>query len=125
MSFTLSPRFTACLAAVVLSIVVVDSDALPRSQENAESNAGTNCSWDCKVVDSTFGLEMKALISEFRLISLQLNCDQQVDEKCVNQTYLQNSSIKRAALWTWLTGENPSHGGQNMSQHSFIKSNYW
>ena len=123
MSFTLSPCFTACLAAVVLSIAVVDSDALPRSQANAESNAGTKCSWDCKVVDSTFGLEMKALISEFRLISLQLKHNQQVNEKCVNQTDLQNFSL--AELWIWLTGDIPSHGGQNMSQHSFNKSNYW
>ena len=125
MSFTFCPRFTACLAAVLLSIAVADSAALPRSQADAENNAGTNCAWDCKVVDSTFGLELKALISEFRLISLQLNCDQQVDEKCVKQKDLQNSSIKLAALWTWLTGDNPSQGGQNMSEHSFIKSNYW
>ena len=118
------PRFTACLVAVLLSIAVVDSDALPRSQANAESNDGTNCTWDCKVVDSTFGLQMKTLISEFRLISLQLKHDQQVDEKCVNQTDLQNLSIKLADLWTWLTGDNPSHGGQNISQHSFIR-NYW
>lgn len=124
MSFTFSPHFTAFLAAVLLSIAVGDSDALPGSQANAASNAGTNCAWDCKVVDSTFGLEMKVLFSEFRLISLQLKHDQQVDEKCVNQTDLKNSSIKLAALWTWLTGDNPSHGGQNMSQHSLIKSNY-
>ena len=71
-----------------------------------------------------FGLEMKVLFSEFRLISLQLKHDQQVDEKCVNQTDLKNSSVKLAALWTWLTGDNPSHGGQNMSQHSLIKSDY-
>ena len=125
MSFAFSPHFTACLAALLLSIAVADWDALPGSQANAVSNAGTNCAWDCKVVDSTFGLEMKAHISQFRLISLQLNCDQQVDEKCVNQTDLQNSSIKLAALWTWLTGDNPRQGGQNMSEHSFIKSNYW
>ena len=124
MSFTFSPQFTAFLAAVLLSIVVADSDALPGSQANAASNAGTNCAWDCKVVDSTFGFEMKVLISEFRLISLQLKHDQQVDEKCVNQTDLKNSSIKLADLWTWLTGDNPSQGGQNMSQHSLIKSNY-
>ena len=66
---------------------------------------------------------MKALISEFRLISLQLKHGQQVNEKCVNQTDLQNSSL--AELWIWLTGDIPSHGGQNMSQHSFNKSNYW
>ena len=124
MSFTFSPHFTAFIAAVLLSIAVADSDALPGSQANVASNAGTNCAWDCKVVDSTFGLEMKVLISEFRLISLQLKHDQQVDEKCVNQTDLKNSSIKLAALWTWLTGDNPSQGAQNMSQHSFIKSNY-
>lgn len=124
MSFTFSPHFTAFLAAVLLFIAVGDSDALPGSQANAASNAGTNCAWDCKVVDSTFGLEMKVLFSEFRLISLQLKHDQQVDEKCVNQTDRKNSSIKLADLWTWLTGDNPSQGGQNMSQHSLIKSNY-
>ena len=123
MSFAFPPRFTACLAAVVLSIAVADSDALPGSQANVASNAGTNCAWDCKVVDSTFGLEMKVLISEFRLISLQLKHDQQVNEKCVNQTDLHNSSL--AELWIWLTGDIPSHGGQNMSQHSVNKSNYW
>ena len=125
MTFAFSPRFTACLAAVLLSIAVADSDALPRSQANVVNNAGTNCAWNCKVVDSKFGLEMKALISEFRLISLQLKHDQQVDEKCVNQTDILNSSTKLADLWTWLTGHNLSHDGQNMSQHSFIKSNYW
>ena len=125
MTFAFSPLFTACLAAVLLSIAVADSDALPRSQANAVNIAGTNCAWDCKVVDSTFGLEMKALISEFRLISLQLRYEQQVDEKCVNQTDIQNSPVKLADLWTCLTGNNLSHDGQNMSQHSFIKSNYW
>ena len=125
MTFAFCPCFTTCLAAVLLSIAVADSDALPRSQASAMNNAGTNCAWDCKVVDSTFGLEMKALISEFRLISLQLKYDQQVDENCLNQTDIQNSSIKLADLWTCLTGDNLSHGGQNMSQHSFIKSNYW
>ena len=123
MSFTFPPRFTSCLAAVVLSIAVADSDALPGSQANAASNAETNCAWDCKVVDSTFGLEMKVLISEFRLISLQLKHDQQVNEKCLNQTDLHNSSL--AELWIWLTGDIPSHGGRNMSQQSFNKSNNW
>ena len=125
MTFAFSPCFTACLAAVLLSIAVADSNALPRSQANAVNNAGTNCTWDCKVVDSTFGLQMKELISEFRLISLQLKYDQQVDEKCVNQTDKQNSSIKLADVWTCLTGDNPSYGSQNMTQHSFNKSNYW
>ena len=125
MTFAFSPCFTICLAAVLLSIAVADSDTLPRSQADAVNNAGTNCAWDCKVVDSTFGLQMKALISEFRLISLQLRYEQQVDEKCVNQTDIQNSPVKLADLWTCLTGNNLSHDGQNMSQHSFIKSNYW
>ena len=112
MTFAFSPRFTACLAAVLLSIAVADSDALPRSQANVVNNAGTNCAWDCKVADSKFGLEMKALISEFRLISLQLKHDQQVDEKCVNQTDILNSSTKLADLWTWLTGHTLSHDGK-------------
>ena len=123
MTFAFFPCFTTCLAAVLLSIAVTDSDALPQSQANAMNNAGANCAWDCKVVDSTFGLQMKELISEFRLISLQLKYDQQVDEKCVNQTDIQNSSIKLADLWACLTGHNPSYGGQNMTQHSFNKSN--
>ena len=39
-------------------------------------------------------------------------------KKCLNQTDANNSSIKLAELWTWWTGDNPSHGGQNMSHPS-------
>lgn len=124
MAFAVFASLIACSAAVIFSMGTSDSDALSRSQANAANNSGTTCAWDCNVVSSTFGLEMKALIFKFRLITLQLKYDQQEAKQCLNQTSLQrNSSI--AELWIWLTGNKPSHDGQNWSLHFFNKSNNW
>ena len=125
MAFAVFASLIAYSAAVFFSIGTSDSDALSRSQANAANNSGTRCAWDCNVVSSTFGLEMKALISKFRLITLQLKYDQQEAKQCLNQTSLQrNASI--AELWIWLTGDKPSHDGQNRSLHFFNKSkNCW
>ena len=124
MAIAVFASLIACSTAVFFSIGTSDSDALSRSQANAANNSGTRCAWDCNVVSSTFGLEMKALISKFRLITLQLKYDQQEAKQCLNQTSLQrNSSI--AELWIWLTGDKPSHDGQNRSLHFFNKSNNW
>ena len=125
MVFAVFVRLIACLAAVFLSIGATDSpaDASTRSHANAASIAETICAWDCNVINknSKFGSEMKALISKFRLITVQLKCDQQEDEKCLN--HRRNSS--QAELWIWLTRDILSQGGQNMSQQSFNNSNNW
>ena len=127
MAFAFFIRLTACLVAVVLLIVAAETGVSPGSKANVARHAEKSCVWDCKVVDSKFGLEMKTLISEFRLITVQLNYEHQEDKKCLNQRNLQNSNIKPAELWTWLTGEIPSHGGQNVTQYSFnvSESNSW
>ena len=127
MAFTFFIRLTACLVAVVLLIVAAETSVSLRSKANVARHAEKSCVWDCKVVDSKFGLEMKTLISEFRLITVQLNYEHQEDKKCLNQRNLQNSTIKPAEIWTWLTGEIPSHGGQNVTQYSFnvSESNSW
>ena len=52
MAFAVFVHLIACLAVVLLPIAV-----------DAESNAGTNCAWDCNIIDPKFGLEMKVLIS--------------------------------------------------------------
>ena len=123
MAFAVFASLIACSAAVFLSIGAIDSDALSRSQANAAINAETRCAWDCNVINSKFVLEMKALIAKFRLIVVQLKYDQHEDEKCLKQTDLPNSWP--AELWTWLTGDIPSHEEQKMSQQSFKKSNNW
>ena len=123
MAFAVFTCLIACSAAVFLSIRAIDSDALSRSQADAAINAETRCAWDCNAINSKFGLEMKALIAKFRLMTVQLKCDQHEDEKCLKQTGLQNSSL--AELWTWLTGDIPSHEEQNVSQQSFNNSNNW
>ena len=124
MAFAVFVHLIACLAVVLLPITFADSDASSTSQAHAESNAGTNCTWDCNILNPKFGLEMKALISEFKVITVKLKYEQQEKKQCLNQTDLQRIS-SLAELWIWLTGDNASHGGQNMSQHSFNKSNNW
>lgn len=117
MAFAFFIRLTACLVAVVLLIVAAESGvSFIRSKANVARQAEKSCVWDCKVVDSKFGLEMKTLISEFRLITVQLNYEHQEDKKCLNQKNLQNSTVKPAEIWSWLTGDIPSYGGQNITQ---------
>ena len=124
MAFAVFVHLIACLAVVLLPIAVDDSDASSPSQANAESNAGTNCAWDCNIIDPKFGLEMKVLISEFKIVTVQLKYEQQEEKQCSHLTDLKrNSSL--AGFWIWQTCNIPSHGGQNMSQHSFNKSNNW
>ena len=124
MAFAVFVHLIARLAVVLLPIAVDDSDASSPSQANAESNAGTNCAWDCNIIDPKFGLEMKVLISEYKIVTVQLKYEQQEEKQCSHLTDLKrNSSL--AGFWIWQTCNIPSHGGQNMSQHSFNKSNNW
>ena len=124
MAFAVFVHLIACLAVILLPIAVDDSDASSPSQANAESNTGTKCAWDCNIIDPKFGLEMKALISEFKIVTVQLKYEQQEQKQCSNQTDLKRNSSP-AEFWIWQTCHIPSHGGQNMSQHSFNKSNNW
>ena len=124
MVFAVFVHLIACLAVVLLPIAVDDSDASSPSQANAESNAGTKCAWDCNIIDPELGLEMKALISQFKIVTVRLKYEQPEEKQCSNHTDLKrNSSL--AEFWIWQTCHIPSHGGQNMSQHSFNKSNNW
>ena len=124
MAFAVFVHLIACLAAALLPIAVDDSDASSPSQANAERNAGTKCAWDCNIIDPNFELEMKALISEVKIVTARLIYEQQEEKQCSNQTDLRrNSSL--AEFWIWQTCHIPSHGGQNMSQHSFNKSDNW
>ena len=124
MGFAVFVHLIACLAVVLLPIAVDDSHASLPSQANAESNAGTNCAWDCNIIDPKFGLEMKVLISEFKIVTVQLKVEQQEEKQCSHLTDLKrNSSL--AGFWIWQTCNIPSHGEQNMSQHYFNKSNNW
>ena len=68
MAFAVFVHLIACLAAALLPIAVDDSDASSPSQANAERNAGTKCAWDCNIIDPNFELEMKALISEVKIV---------------------------------------------------------
>lgn len=74
------------------------------------------CDWDCVVVDSEFGKAMKKLISEYRLVTLDLTFEQRVDQKCLNQTNLYNST-KPADIWTWLSDDSDIRG-KNMTKQS-------
>lgn len=124
MAFAVFVHLIACLAVILLPIAVDNSDASSPSQANAESNTGTKCAWDCNIIDPKFGLEMKALISEFKIVTVQLKYEQQEQKQCSNQTDLKRNSSP-AEFWIWQTCHIPSHGGQNMSQHPFNKSNNW
>ena len=124
MAFAVFVHLIACIAVALLPIAVDDSNASSPSQANAESNTGTKCAWDCNIIDPKFGLEMKALISEFKIVTVQLKYEQQEEKQCSNQTDLKRNSSP-AEFWIWQTCHIPSHGGQNMSQHSFNKSNNW
>ena len=128
MVFAFFIRLTACLVAVVLLIVAAESDvSFIRSKANEARHADKSCVWDCKVVDSNFGLQMKTLISEFRLITVKLNYKHEEDKECLNPKNQQNSTIKPAEIWSWLTGNIPSNGGKNITQYSFnvSESNSW
>ena len=124
MAFAVFVHLIACIAVALLPIAIDDSNASSPSQANAESNAGTKCAWDCNIIDPKLGLEMKAFISEFKIVTVRLKYEQQEEKQCSNQTDLKrNSSL--AGFWIWQTCHIPSHGGQNMSQHYFNKSNNW
>ncbi|KAL9988867.1 hypothetical protein ACROYT_G003358 [Oculina patagonica] len=75
----------------------------------------SRCEWQCVVVDSDFGEDMKKLITEYELITLDLKFEQRVDDKCLNQTHLYNAT-KPASIWTWLTNNNPSRGKNTSRQ---------
>ena len=124
MAFAVFVHLIACIAVALLPIAVDDSNASSPSQANAESITGTKCAWDCNIIDPKFGLEMKALISEFKIVTVQLKYEQQEEKQCSNHTDLKWNSSP-AESWIWQTCHIPSHGGQNMSQHSFNKSNNW
>ena len=124
MAFAVFVHLIACIAVALLLIAVDDSNASSPSQANAESNTGTKCAWDCNIIDPKFGLEMKAFISEFKIVTVQLKYEQQEEKQCSNHTDLKWNSSP-AESWIWQTCHIPSHGGQNMSQHSFNKSNNW
>ena len=68
------------------------------------------------IVDSDFGKDMKKLVTEYSLITMDLAFEQRVDETCLNQTGLYNST-KPADSWTWLT-ENSRSRGKNISKQS-------
>ena len=124
MAFAVFVHLIACIAVALLPIAIDDSNASSPSQANAESNAGTKCAWDCNIIDPKLGLEMKALISEFKIVTVRLKYEQQEEKQCSNQTDLKRNSSP-AEFWIWQTCHIPSHGGQNMSQHYFNKSNNW
>lgn len=85
MVFAFFIRLTACLVAVVLLILAAESDvSFIRSKANEARHADKSCVWDCKVVGSKFGLQMKTLISEFRLITVKLNYEHEEDKECLN-----------------------------------------
>ena len=86
MVFAVFVHLIACLAVVLLPIAVDDSDASSPSQANAESNAGITCAWDCNIIDPKFGLEMKVLISEFKIVTVQLKYEQQEEKQCSHLT---------------------------------------
>lgn len=123
MAFAVCVHLIACIAVALLPIAVDDSDASSPSQAT-QNNTGTKCAWDCNIIDPKFGLEMKALISEFKIVTVQLKYEQQEGKQCSNQTDLKRNSSP-AEFWIWQTCDIPSHGGQNISQHSFNKSNNW
>lgn len=124
MAFAVFVRLIACIAVALLPIAIDDSNASSPSQANAKSNAGTKCAWDCNIIDPKLGLEMKALISEFKIVTVRLKYEQQEEKQCSNHTDLKWNSSP-AESWIWQTCNIPSHGGQNMSQHYFNKSNNW
>ena len=124
MAFAVFVHLIACIAVALLPIAIDDSNASSPSQANAESNAGTKCAWDCNIIDPKLGLEMKALISEFKIVTVRLKYEQQEEKQCSNQTDLKRNSSP-AEFWIWQTCHIPSHGEQNMSQHYFNKSNNW
>ena len=86
-----------------------------QSQSQAKLDHGVNfglngnenkCDWvDCTVEDPKFGQDMKKLLSEYSLVTLDLKFDQRVHEECFNQTNLYNSTIP-AKLWIWLAWNN-------------------
>ena len=71
----------------------------------------SRCDLQCVVVGSNFGKDMKKLITEYRLITLDLKFEQRVDKKCLNQTNVYNVT-KPADIWTWLADnrDNPQKG---------------
>lgn len=72
--------------------------------------------WSCNVSDSNFGWQMKTLLSENRLVSLNIKCEQRVDAKCLNKADFLNS-IKFAEVWTWIGHHDQGKVVRSESKH--------
>ncbi len=70
-------------------------------------NHTSRCNWECVVVNKSndFVTEMKAGLSKYRIVSLDLTLRQYVDDKCLNQTDSYSAS-KLADAWMWSTAVN-------------------
>ena len=79
-----------------------------RHRDNHGFGNGTQCSWNCTVIESDLSEEMKTTIAKNRLIRLVVQFEKKVDDKCVSRTS-RNSSGNATEHWQiWLASKQPT-----------------
>lgn len=92
-----------CLCKATGALSQSLTDTVESSNSDTFGKLTARCSWKCVVVQTTdFVPEMKVLISNYRIVSLDLKLREYVDDSCLNQTDSYSSS-RLAKVWIWST----------------------
>lgn len=84
LSFTVFVVHFACMQADISSAVSEYNGNTLRSYKGSSNN--TKCRWNCKVIDSDFPERWKTAFGKKRLITLVVNYERKVNEKCIQKT---------------------------------------
>ena len=101
----LSHRVLLCFAVLILAAFTCAQAEGPtdynHDQDNNSFDKNTICYWDCTVISSDFPVQTKTDIVTNTLITLVVNYETNVDEKCVNRAsqISSNNAIKHFKLW--------------------------
>lgn len=92
-----------CLCKATGALSQSLTDTVESSNSDTFGKLTARCNWKCVVVQTTdFVPEMKVLISNYRIVSLDLKLREYVDDSCLNQTDSYSSS-RLAKVWIWST----------------------
>ena len=120
LSFAVFVVHFACMQADISSAVSEYNGNTLRSYKGSSNN--TKCRWNCTVIDSDFPERSKTAFDKNRLITLVVNYERKVTEKCIQQTSESNGNTTEY-FQVWLpTNNNLStldHGMQPLFNYIF------
>ena len=93
----------ACMQADTSSAVSEYNGNTLRSKKETSNN--TKCRWNCTVIDSDFPQRSKTAFDKNRLITLVVNYERKVNEKCIQQTS-ESSGNTTKYFEVWLPANN-------------------